>query len=58
VFVREAIGFADLAEDFRFAEEKRVESGRDAEEMSNGGAIVVMIKDAVERVRFNRMEFA
>ena len=58
VFVGHAIGFADLAEDFGFAEEKRVESGGDAEEMANGGAIVVMIEDAVESVGANGVEFA
>jgi len=58
VFVREAIGFADLAEDFGFAEEERVESSGDAEEMTDSGAIVVMVEDAVESVWANGMEFA
>jgi hypothetical protein len=58
MFVRDAIGFADLAQDFGFAEEERVESGGNAEEMTDGGAIVVMIEDAVERVGLDGMEFA
>jgi hypothetical protein len=58
VLVGETIGFADLAEDFGFAEEKRVEPGGDAEKMADGGAIVVMVKDAIENVRANGMEFA
>jgi len=58
VFVRDAIGFADLAEDFGFAEEERVEAGGNAEEMADGGAIVMMIEDAVEGVGANGMEFA
>jgi len=58
VFVGEAIGFADLAEDFGFAEEERIEPGGDAEEMADGGAIVVMVEGAVENVRANGMEFA
>jgi len=43
VFVGHTICFADLAEDFGFAEEEGVESGGDAEEMTDGGAIVVMV---------------
>jgi len=58
VFVGQAIGFADLAEDFGFAEKERIESGGDAEEMTDGGAIVVMVEDAVKSVRANGMEFA
>ena len=58
MFVGEAICFADLAEDFGFAEEERVESGGNAEEMTNSGAIVVMVEDVVESVRANGMEFA
>src|SRR5258705_13277043 len=58
MFVRDAIGLADLAEDFGFAEEERVESGGDAEEMTNSGTIVVMVEDAVESVWANGMEFA
>src|SRR5260221_5575566 len=58
IFVGEAIGFADLAEDFGFAEEERVESGGDAEEMADGGAIVMLIEGDVENVWANRMEFA
>jgi hypothetical protein len=54
----EAIGFANLAEDFGFAEEQRVQPGGDAEEMTDGGAIVVMVEDAVENVGANGMEFA
>jgi hypothetical protein len=58
VFVGHAIGLADLAEDFGFAEEERVESGGNAEEMTNSGAIVVMVEDVVKSVRANGMEFA
>jgi hypothetical protein len=58
VLVGEPIGFAYLAEDFGFAEEERVEPGGDAEKMADGGAIVVMVKDAIENVRANGMEFA
>jgi hypothetical protein len=53
----QAISFADLAEDFRFAEEERVESGGDAEEVTDGGAIVMMIEGTVESVWANGMEF-
>jgi hypothetical protein len=56
--VRHAIGFANLAEDFGFAEEKRVESGGNAEEVANGGAVVVMVKGAVEGVGANGVELA
>jgi hypothetical protein len=56
--VGETIGFADLAEDFGFAEEERVEPGRDSEEMTDGGAVVVLVEDAVEKVGANGMEFA
>jgi hypothetical protein len=58
VFVGEAIGFADLAEDFGLAEEKRVEPGGNAEEVTDGGTVVVMIEDTVESVGTNGMEFA
>jgi len=58
MFVGQAIGLADLAEDFGFAEEERIESSRDAEEMTDGGTIIVMIEDVVESVRANGMEFA
>jgi len=58
VFVGEAIGFADLAEDFGFAEEEGVEPGGDAEKMADGGAIVVLVECAVKNVRANGMEFA
>jgi len=58
VFVSETIGFADLAEDFGFAEEERVETGGDTEEMADGGAIVVLVQSAVENFGANRMEFA
>jgi hypothetical protein len=54
----EAIGFADLAEDFGFAEEERVEPRGNAEEMTDGGAVVVLVKSAVENVGANGMEFA
>ena len=58
MFVREAIGLADLAEDFGFAKEEGVESGGNAEEMTNSGAIVVMVEDVVKSVGANGMEFA
>jgi hypothetical protein len=58
VFVGDAIGFADLSEDFGFAEEERVEPSGDAEEVADGGAVVMMVEDAVERVGANGMEFA
>jgi hypothetical protein len=58
VFMRETIGFADLAEDFGFAKEEGVESGGNAEEMTNRCAIVVLVEDAVENVGANGMEFA
>ena len=58
MFVGQAIGLADLAEDFGFAEEERVESGGDAEEMTDSGTIIVMVENAVESVRANGMEFA
>ena len=43
VFVGQALGFADLAEDFGFAEEERVEAGGDAEEVTDSGAVVMMV---------------
>ena len=58
MFVGEAVGFADLAEDFGFAEEERIEPSRNAEEMTDGSAIVMMVEDAVENVGTNGMEFA
>jgi hypothetical protein len=58
VFVGDAVGFSDLAEDFGFAEEKRIEPGGNAEEMANSGAVVMVIEDAVEGVGANGMEFA
>jgi hypothetical protein len=58
VFVGEAIGFADLAEDFGFAEEEGVKPGGNAEEMADGGAVIVLVKSAIENVRANGMEFA
>jgi hypothetical protein len=53
VFVGETIGFANLTEDFGFAEEERVQSGGNAEEMADGGAIIVLVEDAVENVGAN-----
>jgi hypothetical protein len=58
MFVGEAVSFADLTEDFGFAEEKRIESSGNAEEMANGGAIVVLVEHAVEDVGANRVKFA
>jgi hypothetical protein len=51
--VGETIGFANLTEDFGFAEEERVQSGGNAEEMADGGAIIVLVEDAVENVGAN-----
>jgi hypothetical protein len=47
-----------LAEDFGLAEEERVEAGGDAEEVTDSGAVVVMVEDTVESVGTNGMEFA
>jgi hypothetical protein len=58
LFVGETIGFADLPEDFGFAEKERVEPGGNAEEMADGGAVVVLVKGTVENVGANGMEFA
>ena len=58
MFVGKTISFADLAEDFGFAKEERVEPGGNTEEMTDGGAIVVMVEDAVENIGANGMEFA
>jgi hypothetical protein len=58
VFVGETIGFANLAEDFGFAEEEGVQTGGNAEKMADGSAIVVLVEDAVENIRANGMEFA
>jgi hypothetical protein len=58
VFVGEAIGFADLAENFGFTEEERIESGGNAEEMADGGAIVMLIERDAKNIRANGMEFA
>ena len=58
LFVGEAIGFADLAEDFGFAEEHGVEPGGDAEKMADGVAIVVMIERAGENVGADGVKFA
>ena len=56
--MRETIRFANLAEDFSFAEEEGVESGGNAEEMTNGGAVIVLIEEAVEHVGPHGMKFA
>jgi hypothetical protein len=56
--VGDTVGFADLAEDFGFAEKKRIESGGNAEEVTDGGAIVVLIEKAVEHVGTDGVEFA
>jgi hypothetical protein len=47
-----------LAEDFSFTEEKRIEAGGNAEEMTDGGAIVVLVQQAVEHVRADGVKFA
>jgi len=57
VLMGKTIGFADLAKDFGFTEEEGVEPGGHAEEMANGGAIVVLVEDAIENVGANGMEF-
>ncbi len=58
LFVGEAVCFADLAEDFGFAEELRIEPGGNAEEMTDGGAIVVLVKHAIEHVLADGVKFA
>jgi hypothetical protein len=55
--VGHAIGFADLAEDLGFAEEQRVEAGGDAEEVTHGSAVVVMIEGTAESIWPDGMEF-
>ena len=57
-FVGKTIGFANLAEDFSFAEEERVQAGGNTEEMADGGAIIVLVEDAIENIGANGMEFA
>jgi hypothetical protein len=57
LFVGEAIGFADLAKDFGFAEELRIEAGGNAKEMTDGGAVVVLVEEAVEHVGPDGMKF-
>jgi hypothetical protein len=56
--VGETVGFADLAKDFGFAEKKRIEPGRNPKEMTDGGAIVMLIEKAVEHVGTDGVEFA
>src|SRR5713226_3206981 len=58
LFVGEAVSFADLAEDFGFAEELRIEPGGNAKEMTNSGAIVVLVEHAVEHVLADGVKFA
>ena len=56
--MRRAIGLADLAENFGFADEHGIETGRNAEEMTNGFAVVVMIERRAESFRRDRVERA
>jgi hypothetical protein len=58
LFVSEAIGFTHLTKDFGFAEELRIETGGNAEEMTDRGAVVMLIEEAAEDVGPNRMKFA
>ena len=58
VFVRETVSFANLAEDFGFAEEKRIEAGRNAKEVTHGGAVVVLVEQAVEHLGADGVKFA
>jgi hypothetical protein len=58
VFVGKSIGFTHLAEDFGFAKEERIEPGGNAEEMTDSGAVVVLVEQAVEHVRADGVKFA
>ena len=56
MFVGDAIGFADLAEDFRFAEHHGIEAGGYTKKMANRVAIVMVIERRTEKIELNRME--
>ena len=58
MFVGEAIGFADLAEDFGFAEEEGVKPGGNAEEMTNGVLVVVVIERNAQDIRADSVKLA
>jgi hypothetical protein len=58
VFMGNAIGFPHLAEDFRFAEKKRIEASGYAEEMTDGGAVIVLVEQAVQYVGPDGVKFA
>ena len=58
VFVSDAIGFANLAEDFGFAEHHGIETGSDAKQMANGVAIVVVIERGREQIELHGMKAA
>ena len=58
LFMRGFVGVAHLAEDFGFAKEHGIESGRDAEEMADGVAVVMVIERADENFAADGMEFA
>jgi hypothetical protein len=58
LFVGDLVSVADLAEDFGFAEEHRVEAGGNAEEVADGIAVVVMVERAGENFGADRVEFA
>ena len=56
MLVSDAIGFTNLAEDFRFAEHHRIEAGGYTEKMTNGVAIVMVIERRAEKIELNGME--
>src|SRR6201993_2603441 len=56
LFVGDAIGFADLAEDFRFAEHHGIEAGGYTKKMANRVAIVMVIERRTEKIELNGME--
>jgi hypothetical protein len=58
MLVRNAIGFANLAENFRFAEHHGIKAGSDTEKVANGVAIVMVIERRAEQIKLNRMEAA
>src|SRR5579862_4685472 len=56
--VGEAIGFADLAKNFGFAEDHGIEPGSHAEKVTDGVAIVMMVERAVEQIELDGVEIA
>ena len=58
MLVRNAIGFANLAENFRFTEHHGIKAGSDTEKMANGVAIVMVIERRAEQIKLNGMETA